>query len=86
MPPQRWVKTHADNIPPRVHNIVWILEEANVDLGEDTIDFLNDFNKFQLSGRYPDYMDQMHRVCTEEYTFRQLEIAKEVRQCLIEML
>ena len=81
-----WVKTNTDNIPPKVHNIVWILEEANVDLGEDIIDFLKEFNRFQLSGRYPDYMDKMYKTCTEVYTFKQLEKAKEIRQCLIEML
>jgi hypothetical protein len=50
------------------------------------IDFLEEFNKFQLSGRYPDYMNTMYNMCTKDYTFEQLEKAKEVRQCLIEML
>jgi HEPN domain-containing protein len=25
-----WVKNHFDNIPPKVHNIVWLLEESSV--------------------------------------------------------
>ena len=81
-----WVKTHEDNIPPKVHNVVWLLEESNIDLGEERIDFLDGFNKFQLSGRYPDYSNNIYERCTKEFTFNQLEKAKEIRQCLIEML
>ena len=43
-----WVKTHQDNIPPKIHNIVWILEQSNVDLGKERMDFLKKFNDFQL--------------------------------------
>ena len=81
-----WVKSHEDNIPPRVHNVVWLLEESNVDLGEDMMNFLKDFNDFQLSGRYPDYMSNIYKICTKNYTSYKLEKIKEIRQCLIEML
>jgi HEPN domain-containing protein len=81
-----WVKTHSENIPPMVHNIVWLLEEANVDLGEETMTFLRDFNNFQLEGRYPDYIKDIYKRCTMEYTREKLEKIKEVRQCLLEML
>ena len=56
-----WVRTHQDNIPPRVHNIVWLLEDSNIDLGEDMSDFLEGFNRFQLSGRYPDYTNDIYK-------------------------
>jgi len=81
-----WVKTHEDNIPPKVHNVVWLLEESNIDLGEDTIDFLEGFNRFQLSGRYPDYTNNLYKRCTKEYTSEQLEKVKEIRTCLLKML
>jgi HEPN domain-containing protein len=81
-----WVKTHQDNIPPKIHNIVWLLEESNVVLEEDVMDFLEGFNKFQLSGRYPDYTNKIYKMCTKEYTFDNLKKVKEIRQCLIKML
>ena len=81
-----WVKNHQDNIPPKVHNVVWLLAELNVDLGADTMDFLEGFNKFQLSGRYPDYMNNIYKICTKEITSDNLKKVKEIRQCLIEML
>jgi HEPN domain-containing protein len=81
-----WVKTHTDNIPPKVHNVVWLLEQSNIDLGEEMMDFLEDFNDFQLSGRYPDYTKNIYKMCTKVFTLTQLEKVKEIRQCLIEML
>jgi HEPN domain-containing protein len=81
-----WVKTHEDNYPPRVHNVEWLLEESNVDLGEETKQFLRKFNDFQLSGRYPEYTNKVYKRCTMEYTREQLEKVKEVRTCLLEML
>ena len=81
-----WVKTHQGNIPPKIHNIVWLLEESNTALEEDVVDFLEGFNKFQLSGRYPDYTNKIYKMCTKEFTFDNLEKVKEIRQCLIEAL
>ena len=81
-----WVRTHQENIPPKVHNTVWLLEESNIDLGEETMKFLEDFNRYQLSGRYPDYTNEIYNMCTKEFSSEKLEKVKEVRKCLLEML
>jgi len=81
-----WVKTHQENIPPKVHNVHWLLEQSNIDLGEDMMNFLEKFNEFQLEGRYPDYINNIYQRCTKELTSERLEKVKEARQCLIEML
>jgi HEPN domain-containing protein len=81
-----WVKNHEDNVPPKVHNIVWLLEESGVDLEEETMMFLTKFNRFQLSARYPDYLNKISSTCTELYTVQQLEKIKEVKKCLLEKL
>ena len=81
-----WVKTHQENIPPKVHNIVWLLNESNVDLGEEMTTFISEFNKFQISGRYPDYANVIYKMCTIEFTKEQLEKVKEVITCLHKML
>jgi len=78
-----WVK---ENIPPKVHNIHWLLEQSNIDLGEDMMFFLEEFNDFQLEGRYPDYTKKIYKICTKEFTFEKLEKIKEVRECLLKML
>ena len=81
-----WVKTHIDDIPPKVHNVVWLLEESNIDLGNDTMTFLRKFNRFQLSTRYPDYLRKIEKICTQNLTIEQLDKVKEIRQCLLAML
>ena len=81
-----WVKNSQENTPPRVHNVAWLLEQSNIDLGEDMMNFLRKFNDFQLSGRYPDYTNNIYKRCTKEFTHNQLIKVEEVRQCLIEML
>ena len=81
-----WIKNHQDNIPPKVHNIVWLLKESKVDLGKPMMDFLENFNDFQLSSRYPDYLNQIYKLCTKEFTLDQFEKVKEIRICLLEML
>ena len=81
-----WVKSHEENIPPKVHNIVWLLEESGVDLGKEAMAFLVKFNRFQLSTRYPDYVHSMYQICTEEFAMQNLEKVKEIKTCLLEML
>jgi HEPN domain-containing protein len=81
-----WVKTHEENIPPKVHDIIWLLEQSGVDLGEEMTKFLKKYNNFQLSGRYPDYTQELYKMCTQEFTRSQLEKVKEVRTCLLRML
>jgi len=81
-----WVKHHQENIPPKIHNVVWLLEQSSVDLGREAMNFLEEFNDFQLAGRYPDYTNSMYKVCTKEFTAEQLEKVKEIRICLLKML
>jgi HEPN domain-containing protein len=81
-----WVKTHQDNIPPKVHNIVYLLEQSDIDFGDDMMRFLKEFNDFQLSGRYPDYTKNIYKVCTKEFTDDKLEKIQEVKTCLLKML
>jgi len=81
-----WVKNHEDNVPPKVHNIVWLLEESDVEMLPDDMMFLEVFNRFQLSTRYPDYLRRIDEFCTEELAKNQLNKVKEIRQCLLKKL
>ena len=81
-----WVKNNEDNYPPKMHNIIWLLEESKVEISSEDMMFLEAFNRFQLSTRYPDYMRKIDKICTEELTVNQLNKVKEIKQCLLEML
>jgi HEPN domain-containing protein len=80
-----WVKNHTENIPPKVHNITWLMEESGIDLGEEITTFLIEFNRFQLSSRYPDYIGKINKICTETFTAKTLDKIKEIKQCLLKI-
>ncbi|MCK5136901.1 MAG: HEPN domain-containing protein [Bacteroidales bacterium] len=48
------VKTTGE-IPPKSHNLIYLLELADIELEESDEDFLGILMKYQLEGRYPDY-------------------------------
>ena len=81
-----WVKNHEENIPPKIHNLIVLLRQANVDLGMENMNFLDEYNNFQLSSRYPDYLNMVYKVCTKQFTETQIDKVKEIRKCLLEML
>ena len=81
-----WVKNNEGNIPPKIHNLIVLLKQANVDLGMENMNFLDDYNNFQLSIRYPDYLNKIYKLCTKQFTETQFDKVKEIRKCLLEML
>ncbi|HVR99637.1 MAG TPA: HEPN domain-containing protein [Thermoanaerobaculia bacterium] len=46
------VRTRA--IPPRYHNLVRLLELAEIDATDSQLDVLAEMNAFNIEGRYPD--------------------------------
>ena len=81
-----WIKHNASEIPPNVDNIVCFLEEANVDLGNDKMAFIAEFNRFQICTTNPDNTNKLYQACTRSFTMQELEKVKEVRTCLLNML
>jgi HEPN domain-containing protein len=81
-----WVKDNPDNYPPKLHNLVRILEHTTINIEEKDLIFLNDLNRFQLEGRYPDYMGKIYKECTIEFTNNIIIKAKEVKACLLKNL
>ncbi|MCX6351830.1 MAG: HEPN domain-containing protein [Bacteroidetes bacterium] len=81
-----WVKNNAEDTPPKIHNLVKLVKGSDVELPEDDLIFLNDMNKFQLEGRYPDYLGMINKECTKEFTNTMLEKAEKIKTCLLKKL
>lgn len=81
-----WVKDNEGNIPPKIHNLVKILSQTNASITDDILEYLLEVNKFQLQGRYPDYIDNFHKICDLEYTDKNLRKIIEIKECLIKLL
>lgn len=48
------VKTTED-VAPKSHNLIYLLEKAELEMNEENHIFLGVLMKYQLQGRYPDY-------------------------------
>ncbi|OGU12726.1 MAG: hypothetical protein A2X61_10045 [Ignavibacteria bacterium GWB2_35_12] len=81
-----WVKHNESNIPPKIHNILKLLSQTPVNLNQEQQEYLIEVNKFQLEGRYPDYLNNIFKICTLEYTENSLKKIDEIRVCLIKNL
>ena len=81
-----WVKNNPENHPPRTHNLVKILSQTSAVFSEEDLGFLEEFNDFQLEGRYPDYMLKIYKVCNAKYTSTIMQKIKPIRQCLLKKL
>ena len=81
-----WVKDNELNFPPKVHNIVYILEQTSLELTVEQRKFLVIMNDFQLEGRYPDYKQQIFNLLTKERTDNILSSVRETREWLLKKL
>ncbi len=81
-----WIKHNKENVPPRTHNLNFLLSSANTKLSDDRSEFLLSLNRFQLEGRYPDYLTNMHKICNKQFTEAMLNKTKELKLWLLEKL
>lgn len=56
---EKSIKAHVvkctEDVAPRSHNLISLIEKTDLQLDEDTEVFLGILMKYQLQGRYPDY-------------------------------
>jgi HEPN domain-containing protein len=79
-----WIKHNEENVPPRTHNLIHILSTTLLDLDFEKSEFLLSLNRFQLEGRYPDYMTKMHAICNKFFTAEMINKTNTLRLWLLE--
>lgn len=79
-----WVKDNESNIPPKIHNLVKLLSQTKVNLKPEQFEYLLEVNRFQLEGRYPDYINNFRNICDHEYTEKNIKLINEIIKCLID--
>lgn len=80
------MKNNTGNTPPKIHNIVKILDQANVKYSVEQLDFMIVMNNFQLEGRYPDYMQRLYKTYKNKNTGEILKQVNQFRKWLQEQL
>jgi HEPN domain-containing protein len=81
-----WVRDNESNIPPKTHNLVYLLSQTKIDVPDDLNELMLNINRFQLEGRYPDYVSKMYRICNKDFTTSLLERINELRIWLLKNL
>ena len=81
-----WVKNNIENIPPKTHNILKLLEESNLIVENDLKIFILKLNLYQLEGRYPQHVETLYKNTTFELTNALLTETKNTKQWLIKIL
>ncbi|MDP3441353.1 MAG: HEPN domain-containing protein [Ignavibacteria bacterium] len=68
-----WIKYNEGNVPPRTHNLNHILSTTPIELNDKRSEFMLSLNRFQLEGRYPDYLTKMYNICNESFTSHMID-------------
>lgn len=77
-----WVCENANNYPPRIHEVKYIISDTSfVPDGIQSL-FIDTIQKYQIEGRYPDYKKLIYSYTTKEYTAKLFEEGKEFLTCL----
>lgn len=74
---------NVGKLPPRIHDLVRMANLAKVEFNEDTLEFLDAVNTFNLSTRYPDEKLRFYKLCTQEFTQEHFQHIKEIHTCLV---
>jgi HEPN domain-containing protein len=81
-----WIRDNESNFPPRTHNLNYLLSQTSIELNENVGEFLLTLNRFQLEGRYPEYISQIHRLCNDSFTIEMIDKTNNIRLWLISQL
>ncbi|MEI7803632.1 MAG: HEPN domain-containing protein [Bacteroidota bacterium] len=71
-----WVKDNTPNVPPRIHNLVFLADQTKLTFNNEQRSFLERMNVFQLEGRYPDYQYKISKTLRNKNTLQLLEQTK----------
>ena len=81
-----WVKDNDIALPPRTHNLEYLLSQTKLSMPIEDIDELRIMNAWNIEGRYQDYKDMLYRKTTRSYTEQKLEIVNKIREWLTAQL
>ncbi|MBU1822728.1 MAG: HEPN domain-containing protein [Bacteroidetes bacterium] len=80
-----YIKVNSDH-PPFIHNLLRLAEKSNTPLTEETRLFFLTVTAFNINARYDDYKMSFQKKCTPQYTSHWVEMIKEKRIWIKELL
>lgn len=80
------IKLTDEIYPPKIHDIVKLLQKSGAVISDEHIIFLRAFNTYNLEGRYPDYMSNIYRNTKKDKSAELIQKVGEIRECLLKMI
>ncbi len=77
-----WVKSNAENAPPKTHNLLKLINESNLDLSVEDKAFLIKLNQYQIESRYPEDIDNLYKITDFKLTSEYFDKIKFIEICL----
>ena len=81
-----WIRENSNDIPPKTHNLIFLLSQTSINLKEDQSEFLLNLNRFQIEGRYPDYISKIRQICDDDFTKQMIIKIKEFKLWLLKRM
>ncbi len=71
-----------DEVPPKTHNLLYLLKKADIKLPQEQFEFIAKINNASVITRYPEDFQELLKSYPENITLQYLNNTKEVIQCL----
>jgi len=68
----------VNEVPPKTHNLIYLIEEMHVDMPESMRTFLVTLNQVSVVTRYPDDLARMQHAYTEQVVQKILQTTEEI--------
>jgi HEPN domain-containing protein len=81
-----WINCSETNIPPKTHNLLFLLSQTTLHLADEQKEFLLEINRFQIEGRYPEQILKLQKATDASFTRTKLNQAKELQIWLLNKL
>jgi HEPN domain-containing protein len=81
-----WVKNNESNYPPRIHSLVYLHNEAKINLPIELQDEFKMIDAWNIEGRYPDYQTKLYKSIKLEYVIKVTPTILKIKECLQEKL
>lgn len=81
-----WVKDNVGNHPPKIHNLIYLIDNTKLKVDSEQRQLLEKMNVFQLEGRYPDYTNTLYKMCDKKFTEETIKQANTLRLWLLNSL
>ena len=67
-----------NSVPPKTHNLVFLLEKIELKISNEVKQFLLEANAFNIETRYSDYKSDFYKKCTKEFASENLAKIKDI--------